>query len=206
MEILKSKLIEQNRRDSVDSSSSGYYNSKHVKFDNDSSASSSTSSINYDRLGTSINLRPSRIDSRKVQSAFGMSTTENIIQKPKNQRNSISFGKTKEPSLTKSQIKLDILKKRSPNEIEILKHKDPIFAKRHKQFINAKICNKAPKFDYNDFYIKIVPESKLRRNRSDMIEKNRDDESDQPKLLKAEIEKIDHRVKQFIKNFSTHTF
>lgn len=204
--MMKSKILEKEHRNSVDSSSSSSFGQRNVKFDNDSSASSSTTSINYDRYGTSFDLKKSKLEARKVQSAFEMNASEKKAQRQINQRNSIAVGKTKEPSIIKNQTKFEKLKKRSPVEIEILKQKDPIFAKRYKQFINAKICNKAPKFDYNDNNVKIVPESKLKRNWSDIINKNKSEESEEPLLLKAEMEKIDHRVKQFIKNFSNNTF
>lgn len=207
MNNLKSKSIKKNRSDSTDSSSSStYYERRHVKFEDDDSNSSSRSSFSDNSQSRTSFIKP-KFDPRKVQSAYNPNRNDEFekASKLKPQRNSIAYG-AKASSLMQSlnQIKPQTIQKRTQKEIEMLKQRDPIFAKRHKQFLNAKICNKAPKFDHNDYFIKIVmPKSMLKRSKTDLMDKGNVNESDEPKNLKAEMEKLDARVKQFIRNFAT---
>ncbi|CAF1110913.1 unnamed protein product [Brachionus calyciflorus] len=197
----KWKNLKINRCDSVNSCTSSYYDGKQVKFDDylGSNSSSRSSFKETSRVETSFNRRPSKIESRKVQSAFGITQNDNSDKK-----STLKPLRNINISQNLIQGKKEIIQKPTLKEIEELKQKDPIFAKRHKQFINAKICNKAPKFDRNDFYIKIIlPKTVLKRSKSSMMERVQDDESDKPRILKAEMQRLDDRVKEFIKNFTT---
>lgn len=105
---------------------------------------------------------------------------------------------------------LDICRERDevphsqPQRIEILKKRDPIFAKRYKQFLSAKTCNKAPKFDMKDFTLPSkLPKSTLKREREKMIKIAHDTPYRKPEIFKLELERINLRVKHFIDNFDS---
>lgn len=71
---------------------------------------------------------------------------------------------------------MDLCKKRdniphcSLERIEQLKKLDPIFLKRHKQYILCKACNTVPQFDPKDLYkYKFIPKFTIKRKKEEII-------------------------------------
>lgn len=89
-----------------------------------------------------------------------------------------------------------------PQRVEILKKRDPVFAKRYKQFLSAKLCNRAPKFDDKDniFQVKL-PKLTIEREKQKFIKLVQSAPHQKPDYLKIELERINHRVKTFVENF-----
>jgi hypothetical protein len=98
----------------------------------------------------------------------------------------------------------DNVPKESPERIEYLKKHDPIFAKRHKLYKTALICNKAPNFDMNDYFFQVkMPKSLITKQRIEIInEANNKTSLNEPKIYKKEMEIADEKVKRFIKEIS----
>jgi len=98
----------------------------------------------------------------------------------------------------------DNVPKESPQRIETLKKTDPIFAKRHKQFVSAKVCNKAPKFDANDYYatIRLPKQAKvIKREQKEILSVVNNVQINKPKIYREEMEKVEVKVKEFVQNF-----
>ena len=94
-----------------------------------------------------------------------------------------------------------------PKRVDILKIKDPVFAKRHKIFLSAKICNKAPKFDLKDYSLpNKLPDATLRREREKIIKSKNSVTYEKPKLLALEMENINKKVKNFVENFDSQLY
>lgn len=94
-----------------------------------------------------------------------------------------------------------------PKRIDILKRKDPVFEKRHKIFLSAKICNKAPKFDLKDYSLpNKLPNATLRRERDKIIKSKHSVIHEKPKLFLFEMENIKQKVKYFVENFDSQNY
>ena len=91
----------------------------------------------------------------------------------------------------------------TPQRIEALKKSDPVFAKRYKQLCTAKVTNKAPKFDLNDYYAPMtIPKGSksLIRKKEEIIQVSQKVEINKPKIFKIEMEKVDAKVKHYMQN------
>ena len=87
--------------------------------------------------------------------------------------------------------------------IDTLKKTDPVFAKRYKQLLTAKVTNKAPKFDINDYYAPMtIPKGSksLIRKKEEIISVSKKVEVNKPKIFKIEMEKVDAKVKHYVQN------
>lgn len=90
----------------------------------------------------------------------------------------------------------------SPEEISVMKKRDPIFAKRHTQFINAKRNGKPANYDDNDINTKLFfPKWQIKKQRQEM-------EEEKPsgiQILREHNQKnhqfINEKVKLFSKKF-----
>lgn len=84
-------------------------------------------------------------------------------------------------------------------KIEKSVKKDPIFMKRYRQYLYAKSCNKAPKFDINDYLISpFFPKYTMEKQKQAIIrEKNTKLKS--VKIYQLEMDLVNQRAKNFIK-------
>lgn len=100
-------------------------------------------------------------------------------------------------------VQRDNIPKRSPQQIETLKKVDPVFAKRHKLYITAKMCNKAPKFDLNDYHIPTsMPKTAINRGKDEIIKVVNNVQFEKPKIFQLEMQRVEARVKKFVQTFS----
>ena len=91
-----------------------------------------------------------------------------------------------------------------PQRIDVLKKRDPIFAKRYRQFLSAKTCNKAPKFDPRDNLLPMkLPKLTIQREKEKIIKLVQKKPYQKPDYFKIELERINERVKTFVKDFDT---
>ena len=91
---------------------------------------------------------------------------------------------------------------------------DPVFAKRYKQFQNAKSVNKAPTFDLNDFNapmnifkieLPVKPASAQHKKPveiapSEHVHANEPSETVKSKYFQLKMQQMDLKVKEFIKS------
>lgn len=91
----------------------------------------------------------------------------------------------------------------SPEHIDKLKKSDPIFAKRHKQYLSARTTNKAPLFDISDHMLPMtLSKSTISRQRNSLMQRPK---QEKPEEVKTEIQEIDLKVKKYIQNLSLST-
>ena len=154
---------------------------------------------------------------RKVQSAMSMRRFEEYIIPSKETILDNNQKKNKEAdkeSLFEDknlyQVYLDLcaqrdnVPERSASRIEALKKKDPVFAKRYKQFLTAKNCNKAPNFDLNDYLIPVtMPKSALLRKKDQIIKEVNEERERSAKMQRAEMQLIEKKIKVFVQNISS---
>lgn len=84
-------------------------------------------------------------------------------------------------------------------KIQEMKLRDPIFAKRYKQYKSAKLINRPPDFDPNDVNIKVrIPKSTLEREKAVIIKKI-DNDKDLINKIHMEQQRIySNKVKEFL--------
>lgn len=89
------------------------------------------------------------------------------------------------------------------DRVEYLKKKDPVFAKRHKQLLVAKLLNRAPEFDYNDNLSNACTSTafNFKRYQRELIENVGNMKNDQSKVYQNEMIRVDQKVKEFIRDF-----
>jgi hypothetical protein len=103
-------------------------------------------------------------------------------------------------------LKKNQIPRHSPEEIQEQKKRDPIFAKRHTQFLNAKRNGKAATYDYDDVNARIFfPKWQIQKQREDMLE----EKPTGIQILREHNQKnhqfINEKVKLFVKKFPAQT-
>ncbi len=98
----------------------------------------------------------------------------------------------------------DQVPRHTSEEIENMKKRDPIFAKRYKQFISSKMNGKPAHYDENDLNARVfVPKWTIERQKQVMISESR---TQMELIREMNIKKqlhFDDRVKSFIKKLSS---
>ena len=105
------------------------------------------------------------------------------------------------PRLTKELL---ILTYKSKEKIAVIKKRDPIFAKRYKQLISARIKNQAPNFDRNDHAIPDTltrSKSVMKRHKNEIIKRTSMHDT-RTSNFKAKVEQVDAKVKDYLSNFN----
>jgi hypothetical protein len=131
-----------------------------------------------------INLVEKKVDDKKV--IFEDEKLKNIYIDLCNQRDSI-------PQYTRKHI-------------ELLKQIDPVFAKRHKQYVSAVISNRAPIFSYNDHSFNFTyPKRTIIRQKEGIIKLLSGEPTQPQKAFRQELTQFDSRIKKFIKSLNDLT-
>lgn len=210
--------------------SSSYEDKKQVRFDKETkkiSVNNKNDPYSKRAISCTIPSKPNSARntysdaSRKTQSAFASSsynapTNNDLLEWNKMQaKKKLKEKREKElkellfedKKLMKKYLDLceirDNVPKEPPERIEYLKQHDPVFAKRHKLFKTALVCNKAPTFDMNDYFFQVkMPKSLITKHRIDIVNETNTKTNVEPKIYQKEMEKADEKVKRFIREIS----
>ena len=85
-------------------------------------------------------------------------------------------------------------------QIEFLQKSDPVFYKRYKHFLFAKMCNKAPHFDASDQKMPPLIKYSLEKAKHSMIRKN-NVVQEPVKPYQIQMDHLNERTKQFLLSF-----
>jgi len=95
-----------------------------------------------------------------------------------------------------------------PKKIEQLKNKDPIFAKRYRQFASARLSGRAPLYELQDSKIRLaMPRSAIEKKKKEMLQVFI--ETKKPVIKNPEIEvqqKLNEKLRGFTKNLSSNWY
>jgi hypothetical protein len=89
----------------------------------------------------------------------------------------------------------------SRERIDSLKQSDPIFAKRYKEFVTAKLINRAPRFSIVDHPIPATltsSKSFLNRQKNEIIRKANDIKIEKTRMYQIEMEEAQAKVQKFL--------